>query len=129
VTASILVVDDNPLNRKLMTDMLSADGHRVRCAASGAEALTLIAAETPDLLLLDIMMPEMDGFEVVRRLKSDGATRSIPVIMVTALDDAGSRARLIAAGVDVVLTKPVDRWQLRSLLQRTLAEGTEKHDD
>jgi CheY-like chemotaxis protein len=129
MAANILVVDDNPLSRKLMTDMLSADGHHVRCAASGAEALTLIAAEIPNLVLLDIMMPEMDGFEVVRRLKADGTTRGIPIVMVTALDDAGSRARLIAAGVDVMLTKPVDRWQLRSLLERTLAEDMEKRND
>jgi CheY-like chemotaxis protein len=129
MAANILVVDDNPLSRKLMTDMLAADGYRVRCAASGTEALTLIAAETPDLVLLDIMMPDMDGFEVVRRLKSDGATRAIRVIMVTALDDEGSRARLISAGVGVMLTKPVDHWQLRSLLERTLAEGTEKRNE
>jgi CheY-like chemotaxis protein len=129
LAANILVVDDNPLNRKLMTDMLSADGHRVRCAGSGTEALALIAAETPNLVFLDVMMPEMDGFEVVRRLKSDGTTRGIRIVMVTALDDEGSRARLIAAGVEVMLTKPVDRWQLKSLLERTLAGDTEKDND
>lgn len=125
MTANILVVDDNPLSRKLLTDMLSVEGYLVRCAASGAEALTLIGAEPPDLILLDIMMPEMDGFEVVRRLKADDATRAIQVIMVTALDDEGSRARLAAAGVGVMLTKPIDRWQLRSLLERTLGHGGE----
>jgi CheY-like chemotaxis protein len=129
MTASILVVDDNPLNRKLMAEMLTADGHRVRSAASGAEALTLIAGEPPDLILLDIMMPGMDGFEVVRRLKSDGATRNIDIIMVTALDDEGSRARLTAAGVDLVLTKPIDRWRLRSLLEQALGNNADKHHD
>jgi CheY-like chemotaxis protein len=126
MAANILVVDDNSLGRKLTTDMLSADGYRVRCAASGAEALTLIAAETPDLVLLDIMMPGMDGFEVVRRLKSDATTRAIRVIMVTALDDEGSRTRLAAAGINVMLTKPVDRWQLKSLLERTLGSNKDK---
>jgi CheY-like chemotaxis protein len=129
MAANILVVDDNPLGRKLMTDMLSADGYLVRCATSGAEALTLIAAETPDLVLLDIMMPGMDGFEVVRRLKSDAATRAIRVVMVTALDDEGSRARLAAAGISVMLTKPVDRWQLKSLLERTLGSNKDKPHD
>jgi CheY-like chemotaxis protein len=129
VAANILVVDDNGLSRKLMAEMLSADGYRVRSAASGAEALTLIAAEPPDLILLDIMMPGMDGFEVVRRLKSDGATRNIDVIMVTALDDDGSRARLAAAGVDIMLTKPVDRWQLKSLLERILGNNADKPHD
>jgi CheY-like chemotaxis protein len=129
MSTNVLVVDDNALSRKLMTDMLSADGYRVRCAVSGAEALTMIAAETPDIILLDIMMPGMDGFEVVRRLKSDGATHSIPVIMVTALDDEGSRARLTTAGVTAMLTKPVDRWQLKALLERTLGNNAEKHND
>ncbi|MCU7922171.1 MAG: response regulator [Candidatus Thiodiazotropha sp. (ex Dulcina madagascariensis)] len=122
----ILVVDDNPLSRKLLNDMLGAEGYSVRNAASGFEALSAIAEERPDLVLLDIMMPGMDGFEVVRRLNADQATRIPPIIMVTALDDEGSRARLAAAGINVMLTKPVDRWELRSLLSRILSDSAEK---
>jgi CheY-like chemotaxis protein len=122
----ILIVDDNSLSRKLLTDMLDAEGYEVSDVASGAEALAAIADRHPDLVLLDIMMPEMDGFEVVRRLKADKATRATRVVMVTALDDEGSRARLAAAGVDVMLTKPINRWELRSLLARTFSASREK---
>lgn len=118
----ILVVDDNALSRKLLGDVLGAEGYNVRDAASGAEAFSAIAEEQPDLILLDIMMPEMDGFEVVRRLRADTATRTIPLVIVTALDDEGSRARLAAAGINAVLTKPIDRWELRSMLLRVLAK-------
>lgn len=116
----LLVIDDNPQSRKLMTDLLNAYGYEVRCVASGAQGLAELATTPADLVLLDVMMPDMDGFEVVRRLKAAAATRGLPIVMVTALDDDGSRARLAAAGVDNVLTKPVDRWQLKALLERLL---------
>jgi len=118
---SVLFVDDNPLNRKLMTDLLRALGCQVHCVASGAQALARIAEMPPALILLDIMMPEMDGFEVVRRLKSKPATRAIPVVVISALDDEGSRSRLLAAGVDSLLTKPIDRWQLKAVIERLLS--------
>ena len=127
MTASILIVDDNRLNHKLLTDILTADGYWVRCAESGPAALAAIAAEAPDLILLDIMMPGMDGFEVVRRLKADATSRPIPIVMVTALDDDGSRARLAAAGVSHMLAKPVDRWQLTALLKSILGDDSERH--
>jgi CheY-like chemotaxis protein len=120
IAKQILVVDDNPLSRKLLNDMLSAEGYSVRHAASGMEALNAIAEQQPDALLLDIMMPDMDGFEVVRRLKADRQNRMLPIVMVTALDDEGSRARLAAAGINIMLTKPIDRWQLRSTLEHML---------
>jgi CheY-like chemotaxis protein len=122
----ILVVDDNPLSRKLLNDILSAEGYRVRHAASGSEALSTIAEEPPDAILLDIMMPGMDGFEVVRRLKADKKTSIPPIVMVTALDDEGSRGRLAAAGINTMLTKPIDRWELCSLLARMLSNTPEK---
>jgi CheY-like chemotaxis protein len=99
-----------------MMTRLRAEGYEVRCVESGAAALAAIADEAPDVLLLDLMMPGMDGFEVVRRLKAGSATAAIPIIMVTALDDDASRARLTAAGVADVLTKPVDRWKLKACL-------------
>jgi CheY-like chemotaxis protein len=98
----------------------------VRNAKSGLEALNAIAEAQPDVVLLDIMMPGIDGFEVVRRLKSDKKTLMLPIIMVTALDDEGSRARLAAAGINVMLTKPIDRWELRSLLAHILSDTAEK---
>jgi len=125
----VLVVDDNPLSRKLLTDILNAEGYSVRDASSGEEALRSIADEQPDVILLDIMMPDMDGFEVVRRIKADREVRSTPVVMVTALDDEGSRARLAAAGVSVMLTKPIDRWELRSQLARIWPEPNENSHD
>ena len=125
----ILVVDDNPLSRKLLNHILSADGYSVHNAASGQKALSAIAKEQPDLILLDIMMPDMDGFEVVRRLKADAATRSTPVAMVSALDDDGARERLAAAGVNIMLNKPIDRWELHSLLLRLFSQSTENSYD
>jgi len=119
----ILVVDDDSRNRKLEETLVRAGGHEVRSVDSGQVALDAIAADPPDLILLDLMMPGMDGFEVVRRLKVDPATRDIPIIMVTALDDDGSRARLAAAGVSDLLTKPVDRWALQACIDKLLGDS------
>lgn len=116
----ILVTDDDPRNRKLLETLLQAGGYEVNCADSGEAALEAIAAEQPDLILLDLMMPGMDGFEVVKQLKADSATRGIPIIMVTALDDAASRARLAVAGVSDVIAKPIDRWALQTCLDKIL---------
>ncbi|BAL26692.1 two-component system response regulator [Azoarcus sp. KH32C] len=118
--ASVLIVDDDPRNRKLIETLLRVDGFEVKSADSGAAALAAVAAELPDLILLDLMMPDMDGFEVVRRLKADPAANRVPIVMVTALDDSASRARLAAAGVERVLVKPVDRWQLKALMAELL---------
>jgi len=128
-TKHILVVDDNPLSRKLLKDILDVEGYTVRNVASGTEALDAIADEPPDVVLLDIMMPGMDGFEVVRRLKADKTTRTTPIVMLTALDDEGSRTRLATAGVNLMLTKPIDRWELCSLLAHTLSEPSENQHD
>lgn len=121
----ILVTDDDPRNRKLQETLLRSQGYEVRSVDSGHAALAAIAAEPPDLILLDLMMPGMDGFEVVRKLKSDAATREIPIVMVTALDDSGSRARLATAGVSEVISKPVDRWALQALVGRLLGGAHE----
>lgn len=121
----ILIADDDPRNRKLLETLLHANGYQVRAAESGLAALASIADTPPDLILLDLMMPGMDGFEVVRRLKADPASSQIPVIMVTALDDAGSRARLAAAGVSEIITKPVDRWELQACMAKLLGADDE----
>jgi len=119
----ILTVDDDPHNRKLMETLLRAEGYEVRCVSSGKAALDAIATDAPDLILLDLMMPGMDGFEVLRRMKTDPVARRIPVIVVTAVDEASSRARLAAAGIAEVVTKPVDRWELKTRMERLLNKG------
>jgi two-component system cell cycle response regulator len=107
MTARVLVVDDVPANVKLMEARLSAEYFDVATAYSGAEALALCERAECDIVLLDVMMPDMDGFEVCRRLKSNPATHHIPVIMVTALDQPSDRVRGLEAGADDFLTKPV----------------------
>lgn len=118
---TVLVVDDDARNRHLLEAYLTADGHRVELAASGAAALEWLAHALPDLILCDLMMPSMDGFDLVRRLRAGEHTRAVPVVMVTAVDDPGSRARLAAFGATEFVTKPVDRWALQSAMQRVLA--------
>src|SRR6187551_2510381 len=107
MTARILVVDDIPANVKLLEARLSAEYFDVATAYSGAEALAMCERAESDIVLLDVMMPDMDGFEVCRRLKSNPATHHIPVVMVTALDQPSDRVRGLEAGADDFLTKPV----------------------
>lgn len=108
MTARILVVDDIPANVRLLEAKLVAEYFDVRTADSGRAALDLLAREPADIVLLDVTMPEMDGFEVCRHIKRDAKTTHIPVIMVTALNDASDRVRGLEAGADDFLTKPVD---------------------
>ena len=117
---TILIVDDDPRNRKLEEALLRAEGYEVRSAESGHVAIAALANGPPDLILLDLMMPDMDGFEVIRRLKADPAWKNVPVVLVTALDDAASRARVAAAGAAAFITKPVDRWELKACLDKLL---------
>ncbi len=107
MTARVLVVDDIPANVKLLEARLSAEYFDVITAMSGAEALAICERAECDLVLLDVMMPDVDGFEVCRRLKANPATHHIPVIMVTALDQASDRVRGLEAGADDFLTKPL----------------------
>ncbi len=111
--STILVVDDNPQNLELLEAYAqSLPDVRVITAVNGVEALEMVAARNPDLILLDIMMPRMSGFEVCRRLKSDPATRDIPIIMVTALDEVADIEKGVETGCDDFLTKPIDRAEL-----------------
>src|SRR5579883_3109663 len=107
MTARILVVDDVPANVKLMEARLSAEYFDVITALSGQEALAMCERAQCDIVLLDVMMPDLDGFEVCRRLKANPSTHHLPVIMVTALDQASDRVRGLEAGADDFLTKPV----------------------
>ena len=104
----ILIVDDELHNRQLLEVMLAPEGFRLLSVASGEEALALVASEPPDLILLDIMMPGMDGYEVTARIKGSLSGRNIPVILITALDDRQSRMLGLKAGAEDFLTKPVD---------------------
>jgi two-component system, cell cycle response regulator len=106
MTARILVVDDLPSNLRLLEARLSAEYFDVVTATNGAEALASCERAECDLVLLDVMMPEMDGLEVCRRLKANPATQHIPVVMVTALDQATDRLAGLEAGADDFLTKP-----------------------
>ena len=106
--ASILVVDDDPVNRSMLTASLEASGHQVTTAEGGSQALDLVRAEGFDVILLDVLMPRMDGYQVLERLKEDPRLRHIPVVMVTALDDVESTVRCIELGADDYLSKPID---------------------
>jgi DNA-binding NtrC family response regulator len=115
VPSRILVVDDTPNNVILLEDMLTARGYRVATATDGAQALARAAAEAPDLVLLDVMMPGPDGFEVCKRMRADAATRDIPVIFLTALDGTFDKVRAFSVGAVDYLTKP---FQSEELLAR-----------
>jgi signal transduction histidine kinase len=110
--ARILIVDDERHNRELLQVMLEPEGFVLLTAASGEEALAMVAQHAPDLILLDIIMPGMDGYQVTGKIKGDAATRNIPVILVTALDDRNARMLGLSAGVEDFLSKPVDRAEL-----------------
>src|SRR5688572_19928921 len=112
MTARVLVVDDILSNVKLLEAKLTAEYFEVLTASSGEQALTRVAAELPDIVLLDVMMPGMDGFEVCRRIKANPKVAHIPIIMVTALDQPSDRVMGLDAGADDFLTKPVDDFAL-----------------
>jgi diguanylate cyclase (GGDEF)-like protein/PAS domain S-box-containing protein len=111
-SARILIVDDEAANRKLLDTLLRAEGYGTLCVASGEAALAAIAESAPDLVLLDVMMPAMDGYQVAAQLKANPATANIPIIMVTAHIDRGARLAGLDAGAEEFLTKPVDRAEL-----------------
>ena len=106
--ATILIVDDDAVARELLETHLTGEGYRIETASRGQEALEKAASIRPDLVLLDVMMPQMNGFEVCRRLRADPALAEVPVIMITALDDSSSKLEGIEAGADDFLSKPYD---------------------
>jgi len=110
--ATILIVDDEPANRKLLEALLHPEGYLTIVASNGEEALEAVTECTPDLILLDVMMPGMDGYQVARQLKATPATANIPIIMVTAQVERSARVLGLEAGAEEFLTKPIDRAEL-----------------
>jgi adenylate cyclase len=112
VAQRILVVDDTPANIKLLGDLLRVKGYEVETAANGEEALAVISRQIPDLVLLDVMMPGLSGYEVCRKIRDNPATALLPVVMCTSLDPAQERIKGIEAGADDFLSKPVNQPEL-----------------
>jgi CheY-like chemotaxis protein len=119
-TPTILVVDDNQQNLELLQAYLEDVDCQAVPARDGLEALEIIAKEPPDLILLDVMMPKMSGFEVCKRIKNDPKTTDIPVIMVTALNEFGDIERAIDSGTDDFLSKPVNKLELLTRIKTML---------
>jgi adenylate cyclase len=119
---SVLVVDDDRVNRMLLTRSLEREGHSVRCAENGLEALRLLRAEPCDVVLLDIVMPEMDGVSVLEHVKRDPALHDVPVIMISGVDDTDSVIRCIEIGADDYLPKPFDPVLLRARINAGLTK-------
>jgi signal transduction histidine kinase len=128
LSPAILVVDDLPENRELLEAYLGAAGYRVQSAADGRAALDLVAAAPPDLILLDVMMPGVDGYQVCRTLKAGEETAFIPVVMLTALQDFQHRLQGIEAGADDFLTKPFNQLELLTRV-RSLLRVKALHDE
>lgn len=120
LTGRVLVVDDVEANRLLLRDLLEVRGHEVLEASDGAEALKLVAKSAPEVVLLDVQMPGIDGFEVCRRLKAAPATAALPVLLVTALSDRDHRLEGIRAGANDFITKPIDGADLMLRVRNAL---------
>jgi two-component system, cell cycle sensor histidine kinase and response regulator CckA len=118
--ARVLIVDDDAQSRQLLEAMLAPEGFLIETASGGEEALAIVARQPPDLILLDIMMSGMDGYQVAASIKGDPATKSIPVIMVTALDDRNAMLLGLRAGAEDFLAKPVDRAEMRVRVRNLL---------
>jgi response regulator RpfG family c-di-GMP phosphodiesterase len=125
---TILIVDDEPSGRETLAALLHAKGYNLQFAAGGAEALARTAELQPDLVLLDVMMPEIDGFEVCRRLRADPLVAEVPIVLVTALDDRDSRLKGIESGADDFVSKPFDRTELRARIRAITRLNRYRHD-
>ena len=116
----ILVVEDHEENRRLLRDLLTSFGYELTEAVTGEEGLTAAAADPPDLILMDIQLPGIDGYEVTRRIKANAALRHIPVIAVTSYALSGDDIKALEAGCDAYVTKPFDPADLLAKIQEFL---------
>lgn len=119
----LLVVDDHPTNLKLLRVALTAEGYDVRTAMNAEEALAILAEVRPELILMDLQLPGMDGLQLTRNLKDDPAFASIPVLAITSYAMKGDRDRAMAAGCDAYITKPVDTRALPSIVSELLEKS------
>lgn len=126
--AKVLIVDDNESFRRLNAEFIKMDGHEVLTARNGRETLDLVRREHPDVLLLDIMMPGIDGYAICRSIKSDPDTQETMVVMITALPPS-ERFKSYQAGADEHITKPVQARQLRDLVRRLIASKKQGGDE
>ena len=127
LAGDILIVDDTPANLRLLAELLSARGYRVRAVLSGERALAAVASTPPDLILLDIRMPGMDGYEVCRRLKNDPATLDIPVLFISALDDTADKVQGFSAGAVDYISKPVQAEEVLARVKTHLMLARLRH--
>ncbi len=124
----VLIVDDNPQNADLMEAYLTGCDYELRTAGDGEQTLREVAAWQPDLILLDIMMPKLSGFEVCKRLKADPATHDIAVLMITALDQPSDMDRAVEAGTDDFISKPITKSALLLRVRSALRARQYKRD-
>ena len=127
MSAKVLVVDDTPMNVKMLADILSFRGYEVVTAGGGKEGLAKVESEKPDIVLLDVMMPDLDGYAVCRAIRANTETAILPVVMVTALDPAQERVKGLEAGADDFLSKPINQPELLARV-RSLLRIKEFHD-
>jgi len=118
----VLVVDDNFVNVKLLEELLKSASYEVATAMSGEAALEKVVQSSPDIVLLDVMMPDMDGYEVCRRIRQNEKTAQLPVIMISALDKPGDREMGLAAGANDFLSKPIEDVLLFPAMQNAMAK-------
>jgi two-component system alkaline phosphatase synthesis response regulator PhoP len=119
-SSRVLIADDIQQNRELLEAYLADEGYQILMAADGQQTMQMVDEHQPDLILLDIMMPRMSGYEVCTRLKADPGKRMIPVLIVTALNEPGDIEKAVNAGCDDFLTKPVNRLELRTRVRSLL---------
>jgi len=125
MTAKILVIEDNEKNRRLLRDVLQFHGFAVVEAVNGEEGITMAREENPDIILMDMQMPVMDGFAAIRTLKKDPALKRIKIVAVTSFAMTGDREKIIAAGADGYVSKPIDTRELPAMLKE-LSAGLQK---